>query len=98
MADMQEKFPPVIVREDGTIIRLRKLPLRIRILHRIEDYVDDINWLHVAFKICAYGYAAFLAFLTWQVLRQLPWSGQSDKVPLAYQDFAKYLEPFDGGR
>ena len=91
MADINEKYPPVIVREDGTVIRLRKLPLRVRILHRIEDYVDDINWLHVAFKICAYGYAAFLAFLLWQIFKQFVKSDETDKVPVTYQNFAKYV-------
>ena len=91
MADVNEKYPPVIVREDGTVIRLRKLPLRVRILHRIEDYVDDINWLHVAFKICAYGYAAFLAFLLWQIFKQFVKSDETDKVPVTYQNFAKYV-------
>jgi hypothetical protein len=92
MADIAEKYPPVIVREDGTVMRLRKLPLRIRILHRIEDFIDETNWLHVAFKICAYTYFFFLAFLAWQVL-PLPghWTrpGDLDKIPIVYQDFPK---------
>lgn len=92
MADVTEKFPPVIVREDGTIIHLRKLPLRVRLLHRVEDIIDDINWVHVAFKVCAFSYFAFFAFLAWQVL-PLPghWTraGDADRVPIAYQNFAQ---------
>lgn len=77
------------------ILRFRKIPLRIRILHRIDDFIDDINWLHVAFKICAFSYIAFLSFIAWQVL-PLPghWTrpGQADKIPITYQDFSTYID------
>ena len=74
------------------VLLKRKIPLRYRFRYRIEDYIDEINWLHVAFKICAFSYFFFLSFLAWQVL-PLPghWSltDQFDKVPITYQNFAK---------
>lgn len=73
-------------------LRQRKFPLRVRILHRVEDFIDDIPWLHVAFKICAFSYFFLLCFITWQVL-PLPghWTrgGQSDKIPITYQSYTK---------
>lgn len=93
MADVSKKYPLIAgTREDGTVIRMRKLPLRIRLRHRVEDFFDDINWLHVFFKLCAFSYIAFLSVIAWQVL-PLPghWSraGESDKIPITYQDFTK---------
>jgi hypothetical protein len=64
----------------------------IRLVYRVQDFIDDINWLHVAFKICAYTYIAFILWITWKVLplhgHWTP-SKQSDKVPIVYQDFSK---------
>jgi hypothetical protein len=92
MADLHEKLPALVVREDGTVLRLRKLPLRIRLLHRIEDYIDDIDWRHVAFKTLAYTYLAFILFIAWQILPIAGhWDrpGDADKVPINYQSFAR---------
>jgi len=65
----------------------------IRLLHEAEDVVDDINWLHVAFKTVAYSYIAFILWITWQVL-PLPghWStsASSDTMPMVYQDLQQY--------
>ena len=66
----------------------------IRIAWAIEDALTDINWLHVAYKICAFCYLAFMIWVCWWVL-PIPghWPSfdtvQSDQVPVVYQDFSK---------
>lgn len=68
-------------------------PFYIVLAHKVEDLIDDINWLHVAFKICAFTYIGFIVWITWHVL-PLPghWDvgRQSDKIPIQYQDLNKY--------
>ena len=68
------------------------VPFHTRIRYKIEDFVDEINWLHVAFKTCAYVYIAVIAYITWMIL---PINGhwapktQSDKLSVHYQDYSK---------
>jgi hypothetical protein len=83
----------IAVSEDGTILRLRKIPFHRRLLYRVEDFIDDVNWLHIAFKICAFSYLLLLSLIAWQVL-PLPghWSRgtevETTKLRIPYQDFA----------
>jgi hypothetical protein len=83
----------IAVSEDGIILRLRKIPFHRRLLYRVEDFIDDINWLHIGFKICAFSYLLFLSIIVWQVL-PLPghWSRgtevETTKLRIPYQDFA----------
>ena len=68
------------------------VPFYTRLRYKIEDFVDEINWLHIAFKSCAYLYITVIAYITWMIL---PINGhwtpkiQSDKVPVIYQDHSK---------
>jgi hypothetical protein len=70
----------------------RSPPLSRRIIWRILDAWDNINWLHIAFQICAYTYIAFILYITWKVL-PVPghWSSdvQSNRIPIVYQDVNK---------
>lgn len=67
-------------------------PYLTRVLDKLEDLVDELNWLHLAYKAVAYSY---LAFVLWLISFILPfpsnWSRlqQSDRVPIVYQDLKK---------
>src|SRR5690348_6281274 len=60
------------------------LPPLVQLAHRVEDVIDDINWLHVAFRLFA---AIYIAFILWITFLILPFPGhwrrstQSDKLP-----------------
>lgn len=98
MEDDSEKTLLANGDENGDIItpvlRRRKIPLRKRILYRIEDFVDDISWRHVLFKGFAYSYFLFLAVIAFQVM---PFPGhwvrstQPHKFPIIYQNLEQYV-------
>jgi hypothetical protein len=38
-----------------------------RCFHKLEDIIDDINWIHVAFKVCAYLYISLVVYSAWML-------------------------------
>jgi hypothetical protein len=72
------------------VLYKRKIPLRTRIVWQIEDFVDDIDWMHILCKTILFGYFFFVCYIAWQVLPvRGHWTrpGQFDKIPIAYQTF-----------
>jgi hypothetical protein len=71
---------------------VNRRPYLARVTDKLEDLVDELNWLHLAYKAVAYSY---LAFVLWLISFILPfpsnWSRpqQSDRVPIVYQDLKK---------
>lgn len=67
-------------------------PYLARVIDKVEDLVDELNWLHLAYKAVAYSY---LAFVLWLISFILPfpsnWSRpqQSDRIPVVHQDLKK---------
>ncbi|KAK5045608.1 hypothetical protein LTR84_008977 [Exophiala bonariae] len=63
-----------------------------RLTDKLEDLVDESNWLHWAYKAVAYSYLAFILWLITFILPiQSNWSTpqQSDRVPVVYQSLEK---------
>lgn len=73
---------------------VNRRPFLVRVLDRLEDLVDELNWLHLAYKLVAYSY---LAFIFWLISFVLPfpsnWSKQqqSDRVPIVHQELKKFV-------
>lgn len=83
--------PSGIEKQDSSRQRVTA-PLITRIGWKLEDFLEEINWLHVAFKLCAYTYISLIAYLTWWILPiNGHWnpSGQSDRLSVTQTDFEK---------
>jgi len=71
---------------------MKRRPFLARLLDRLEDLIDELNWLHLAYKAVAYSY---LAFILWLISFVLPfpsnWSKpqQSDRLRTAHQELKK---------
>ena len=58
----------------------------------LENFLVETNWKHVAFKLCAYTYLAFILWITWHIAPfSKHWiiSRQNDGIPIVHQDFTK---------
>lgn len=67
-------------------------PYLTRLMDKLDDLVDELNWLHLAYKAVAYTYLALILWLISFVLpTQSNWSKpqQSDRVPIVHQDLEK---------
>lgn len=67
-------------------------PYMARLMDKVDELVDELNWLHLAYKAVAYTYLALILWLISFVLpTQSNWSKpqQSDRVPIVHQDLEK---------